>query len=148
MTNINTLYPSNYLKAADLNGATARVTIRNVVVEKIGTDTKPVLYFQGKEKGMVLNKTNANTIAMLFGPETDGWSGGQIEIFSAYVDFQGRQVEALRVRAPQRVTPPRNGARQPQQQHPQYDNGFDDTPPQGQPVKQTLAQELDDEIPF
>lgn len=108
MANVNALYPSTYLKAADLNGKTAKVAVRTVIVEKIGTDTKPVLYFQGKEKGMVLNKTNAFTISQAYGPDTDAWGGAAVEIFPAYVDFQGKQVEALRIRIPPRA--PANNA--------------------------------------
>ena len=102
MANVNTLYPSNYLKAAELQGRTARLKVRAVVMEKIGSDIKPVLYFQGKEKGMVMNKTNGMTIASIYGPETDNWVGADVEVFSAFVDFQGKQVEGLRIRIPAR----------------------------------------------
>ena len=140
MVNINTLYPSTYLKAADLAGKAAKVTIRAVVMEKIGSDIKPVLYFQGKEKGMVLNKTNGMTIAQAYGHDTDDWAGGNIEVFPAYVDFQGKQVEGLRVRMPAagpasaRVAPnARARAEQPADNPPApadaYDDGFDDEVP-------------------
>lgn len=107
MVNINTLYPSTYLKAADLQGKPANVTIRAVVMEKIGNDIKPVLYFQNKEKGMVLNKTNGVTIAQAYGHDTDDWSGGALVVFPAYVEYQGKQVEGLRVRMPERQPPAR-----------------------------------------
>lgn len=136
MVNINTLYPSTYLKAADLAGKAAKVTIRAVVMEKIGSDIKPVLYFQGKEKGMVLNKTNGMTIAQAYGHDTDDWAGGSIEVFPAYVDFQGKQVEGLRVRLPAataRVVPnARARAEQPEPSPPPvdtYNDGFDDEVP-------------------
>lgn len=99
--NINGAFPSNYLKAADLNGRRALVTISHVKMEDIGDDHKPVLYFQGKEKGMVLNRTNANMITELTGEEeTDKWSGKAIVLFSTKVDFQGRRVDAIRVDRP------------------------------------------------
>lgn len=103
MANVNNLYPSNYLKAADLQGRTAKVNIARVVTETIGHDEKAVLYFQGKEKGMVMNKTNGMTIAQMYGPETDDWAGGEIELYPTMVDFQGKQVEAVRVRIPPRA---------------------------------------------
>lgn len=169
--NINSVFPSKYLKASDLQGRTVRVTISNVVVEKIGDDQRPVLYFQGKEKGVVLNKTNANTIANTYGPETDGWLGAPIELFSAMVDFAGKMTEAIRVRVP-RPAPAQaqtavHGWQQPQQQ-PVPMNG----PPHGQHIppgaayqpqqpapamqaggnsaqaNSSLAAALDDEIPF
>lgn len=140
MVNVNTLYPSNYLKAPDLMGKTAKLKIRAVVMEKIGSDIKPVLYFQNREKGMVMNKTNGMTISQAYGPDTDAWIGGEVEIYAAYVDFQGKQVEGLRVRIPPRggvnVMPnARDRAMAAQAPHQQpapaeaYDNGFDDEVP-------------------
>ena len=59
---INSAFPSNYLKAADLRGGRVTVAIDSVVIENIGDEDKPIVYFQGKEKGLVLNKTNANMV--------------------------------------------------------------------------------------
>jgi len=67
----------------------------------MGDDTKLVLYFAGKEKGLVLNKTNANNIAAIYGTDTDGWVGKSVVLVEALVDFQGRSVPAIRVRGPQ-----------------------------------------------
>ena len=100
--NINDAFPSKYLKASDLQGRNHSVTIANVVTEDIGKgEEKLIIYFQGHKKGMVLNKTNANNIAVLYGPETSDWTGQPIIIFEAMVDFQGKTVPALRVRGPQ-----------------------------------------------
>lgn len=98
--NINGAFPSTYLKAADLEGKNVKVTIRSVILEEVGQDRKPILYFEGHEKGLVLNRTNSNTISDAYGPETDDWRGATIELFPAMVDFQGRSVEAIRVRVP------------------------------------------------
>jgi len=99
--NINSAFPSNYLKAADLHGGRTTVTIDSVAIEDIGGEDKPILYFQGKEKGLVLNKTNANMIAEIAkDEETDHWTGVRITIYSTKVDFQGRRVDAIRVDYP------------------------------------------------
>jgi hypothetical protein len=63
------------------------------------------LHFQGKEKGMVLNKTNANKIAEMFGDDTDQWSGESITLYEAMVDFKGQTVPAIRVRIAQKKKP-------------------------------------------
>lgn len=123
--NINEAFPSNYLKASDLHGSTPTVTMSHVTSEQMGDDRKLVLYFQGKEKGMVLNKTNANNIASIYGPETDDWQGKKIMLAVAWVDFQGRSVEALRVR------PPANGKSAPKQETPARE-----------------MADMDDEVPF
>lgn len=102
MPNINDAFPSKYLKASDLQGRQVTVRMDRAEYETIGDDRKLILYFQGKEKGMVLNKTNANNIGFIYGPDTDGWQGAEITLFEAMVDFQGKTVPAIRVRAPQR----------------------------------------------
>lgn len=97
---ISAAFPSDYLKAADLAGRNIRVTMSHVEMKDIGDDHKPVLYFVGKEKGIVLNKTNSNNIGAAYGDETDAWKGKDIVLYPAMVDFQGRSVEAIRVRPP------------------------------------------------
>lgn len=100
MVNINEEFPSKYLKSADLKGTVQRVKIDRIEVEQIGTDRKLVMYFAGKDKGMVLNKTNARTIGDVYGEDTDAWLEAPIEVFSMKVDFQGRMVDGLRIRVP------------------------------------------------
>lgn len=96
--NIDSAFPSNYLKATDIGDATPTVTIKEVVMEKLGEDTRPVMYFVGKDKGVVLNKTNATNIREAYGADTDEWTGKKVTLFTAWVDFQGRSVEAIRMR--------------------------------------------------
>lgn len=97
---MNEIYPSKYLKADDLQGREVRVTMSNVELEKIGDDNKPVLYFKGKDKGVVLNKTNAGTISIAYGDDTEDWYDQPIILFSVMVDFQGKVAPAIRCRAP------------------------------------------------
>jgi hypothetical protein len=114
MANINEAFPSNYLKASDLKGAQPIVVIDRVEFEPVGRqkEMKPILYFDGKEKGMVLNKTNANAVIALAGTtETDDWHGIRIRLFATHVEFQGESVEAIRIKAAPanaaaRVAPP------------------------------------------
>lgn len=129
---VSQAFPSNYLRASDLQGKEPTVTIARVEMEDIGDDRKPVVYFAGKEKGVVLNKTNANNISMLYGDDTDNWIGKPIGLYATYVDFQGRSVEAIRVK-PARA----NG------------NGHHVAPPPPPPRQpEPPLQDLDDEIPF
>jgi len=103
---ISEAFPSNYLRATDLQGKNVTAIIDRVELEEIGGEHKPVIYFRGKEKGLVCNKTNANNIAAAYGDDTDGWTDGEIVLFPAMVDFQGRTVEAIRVRVPPRRPAP------------------------------------------
>lgn len=100
--NIDKAFPSNYLKASDLGDAQPIVTIDRVEVEAIGRDKelKPVLYFVGKEKGVVLNKTNSNKIVGLLGSkDTDEWIGCKIRLYATETEFGGETVECIRVKA-------------------------------------------------
>jgi arabinogalactan endo-1,4-beta-galactosidase len=97
---MNEIYPSKYLKADDLQGREVRVTMQAVELEKIGDDNKPVLYFKGKDKGVVLNKTNASTISVAYGDDTEDWYDQPIILFSVMVDFQGKVAPAIRCRVP------------------------------------------------
>ncbi len=96
--NVNEAFPSKFLKASDIGDAQPVVVIKDVVMETIGEDRRPILYFVGKEKGVVLNKTNATNISEAYGPDTDGWTGKKVILFTAWVDFQGKSVEAIRIR--------------------------------------------------
>lgn len=98
---VSDAYPSNYIAATDLDGNNVTVTMKNVDFEKVGEEQKPVLYFKGKTKGLILNKTNAKNIATVYGDDMDDWTGQDIVLFPAMVDFQGKTVEAIRIRAPQ-----------------------------------------------
>lgn len=128
MANINDAFPSSYLKAADLQGSTPTVTIANVKFEEVGKDRdlRPIVYFAGKEKGVVLNKTNANNISKLYGPETDDWIGKPVMLGTAMVDFNGQSVESIR------IYPPKQAKQSVAKPAP----------------RPTVSEELDDEIPF
>lgn len=93
---ISDAFPSKYLKADDLGNARVPLTIKMVVIEDIADkEYKPVMHFMGKDKGMVLNKTNAGLCAAVWGDETDMWQGKQLDLYAQPVMFQGRQVMGL-----------------------------------------------------
>jgi hypothetical protein len=110
---LNDVFPSKYVKAADLKGREATVVISGVEIEKIGEDRKLVVYFQGKDKGLVTNKTNANRISLMYGEDTDEWIGKEIVLGTDFVDFQGKTVEAIRIKPPAK----RGAEPKPQRQH-------------------------------
>ncbi len=93
-------FPSQFLKASDLGGRDIRLTMDRVDREKIGQDLKMVLYFKGKQKGMVLNRTNAFTIGDAYGEDTEDWSDQPIILFSIKTEYQGKVVDGLRCRVP------------------------------------------------
>lgn len=135
--NIDEAFPSKYLKASDLKNRRVTVTIDHVVMEPMvdGGENKPVVYFAGAQKGLVLNVTNKNVIREAYGFETDDWNGEQIVLFAAMVLFKGKKVPGLCVEIPDApaVEPkPRAGGPKPLP-HDEF------SPPAADP---------DDEIPF
>lgn len=103
--NMNDAFPSKWLKADDIEQPTI-VTIKDVTIESVGDDErKPVVWFREFDKGMVMNKTNANNVSGIYGPDTDAWIGRTMEITTTMVDFQGRSTRALRLYPPPRQRP-------------------------------------------
>lgn len=101
--NINQAFPSKYVKASDLAGQTQVVKIVDVKIEEVGQnqETKPVAYFEGRKKGMVLNKTNSRKIAQIASsPETEDWVGVEVAIYPTETEFGGESVECIRIKAP------------------------------------------------
>lgn len=101
--NINSAFPSKYLKSADLpEDGDLILTMDDVSIETVGQDEdaeqRPILRFADHEKALVLNKTNANTIAAMYGPETENWKGQRIALFATEVAYQGKMTLAIRVR--------------------------------------------------
>lgn len=150
--NIYDQFSSNYLKAADLQGRRIRVKVERLGQETVGQEGKWVMYFERAKKPLILNRTNAMTIAEVWGPETDNWVGGELELFSMKVPFQGKLTDALRVNplpSRQASTPPRqnNGGFMP--------NARQSAPPSAPPPdarEESLMADaggpFDDDVPF
>jgi hypothetical protein len=100
---------SKYLKAADLpEGKFCPVTIDhvefgNVAPEDKPAENKPIVHFVGKEKGLVLNNINGQTIADVYGDEMDDWAGKTIQLFRATTQYQGKNVPCIRVQVSKRT---------------------------------------------
>jgi len=103
--NYQKFFPSKYLNSADLDGqGDVPVTIRELREEEVqnpegGTEQKPVLRFEGAEKGLILNRTNADTVAELHGPNVEGWTGKRIVLFiEKDVHAFGKRWDVIRIR--------------------------------------------------
>jgi len=171
MPSVNQFYGSGEtLREADLAGRDVTVTIANVLFREFDDGNKIELQFSETDKKLILNVTNARTIADMYGDNTDGWAGRPITLFPTTTDFSGKRVACIRIReAVQQLQPQTAMAGAPLQQPQQ----FAPQPPQqvipqqvpqqyGQsPVQQAMpAQQppqqapqghpaaLEDEIPF
>ncbi len=104
---IRASFKSTYLKASDIpEGQFVPVTIdrveeANMAQEGNPADIKPVMYFVGKEKGMVLNKTNSEAIAASYGYETEEWAGKRVSIYITATNTpDGKPCMGLRISIP------------------------------------------------
>lgn len=104
MVDLATAYSSKYLKHQDVGMAEYTVVIRDCMIEDVGTDQKPeqkpVLYFEQADKGLVLNRTNADELHALFGSyDTDIMKGQQIILFTvATTNPAGQPTRGIRLR--------------------------------------------------
>lgn len=133
--NLNEVYQSNsdFLKSEDIGPNFWTATISAVEMKAFDNgERKLALGFQELDKSLLLNMTNARTIGDLYGGDTDGWVGRQVMLFTMPVDYQGKKVQAIRVRAPaqqqgmpQRATVAQNSPQRPlnQQTYDQVSGG-------------------------
>lgn len=94
------LFPGRFIKSVDLEGRDVTLEVKAVRSEEIDGKAKAVLSFQGTKKEMVMNRTNAEAIKLMFGRETDNWIGKKITVFPATIadPFNGGTTTAIRVR--------------------------------------------------
>ncbi len=157
---IGAAFPSNYLKKEDC-GNGIMVTIKDIRVEDVGgngdpQDSKPVVHFHESDKGMVINRTNAEIMTQAMGTDdTDGWIGKQIVLYNEpNIWFGSKQTGGIRVRpvqatgqpVPQAVgqVPPVSTSEVPPAAHQAAPPSFKSAPAQaGNP-----NPAFDDDIPF
>lgn len=100
------MFDRDYIAAFDLGDDDRTITILSVKAVELqseqGKNKKPVIKFEtdrGKsEKGFVLNKTNAVSIAGMYGTDTKDWIGKRVTLFSTTVEAFGGVQDAIRVR--------------------------------------------------
>lgn len=63
-----------------------------------GKQIKQVLYFAEDVPKLILNMTNGNTIARLYGNHPVDWIGKKIQLYPARVKAFGKEQDALRIR--------------------------------------------------
>jgi hypothetical protein len=97
------LYPNDYIGAHNLQGKDVTKTIKAVEVEGLRTqggkvERKPVVIFSDSDKKLVLCKTNARTIAAIYGNEVERWRGKRITMFPTQTKFGPATVDCIRIR--------------------------------------------------
>ena len=105
------VFPSKYLKAADLKGKPRTVKIVSAPYETLkgldGKETrKIVLYFENVLKSLPLNATNFDAVCDATGcPDTEDWPGQRIELYPTKTIMGGKTVDCIRIRRPSASRP-------------------------------------------
>ena len=105
MPEISTMSESRYLKkeelAAPMPFIIAKVVQEDVSMENQPAEMKWVAYFDNEEKGLVLNKTNRETIAFLTGKtNTDDWNGEKVTLWNDLSVMYNGKRGGIRVKIP------------------------------------------------
>jgi hypothetical protein len=96
------IYGSKYFSVSDLKDGEPRVKVGKVEVaelqEKNGaTKRKFVILFEGVDKGLVVNKTNAKKFADAYEKQSSKWVGQIVQLYSEDTSFgKGVRVRPLR----------------------------------------------------
>ena len=99
------LFPSKYIKAADLKGVARVLRIKHAQAEDLKgangeNQRKLVVYFIDAKKCLPLNLINYDTIAAIAGDESDNWPGTKIEIYPTKTTLGNKTVDCVRIRKP------------------------------------------------
>ena len=87
-----------------LSSGGVEVVIDHIKIEILENDGKkedlPVCYFNGKEKGLVLKKTNRDTLIDIFGDvDPKELAGKTVFVYRTKTDYMGKRVDCLRLKA-------------------------------------------------
>lgn len=135
MADINSMFPSKYLKASDLDGPVIATIVGVEQQEMNDGQSKPVIVFSEPHlKMMVVNRTNANNAAKALGTgDINAWTGRKIVIYPSTTEFKGATVSCLRIR--DKAPAARPGGAQPAAQQRRIDHqapldnaAYDDMP--------------------
>jgi hypothetical protein len=86
MSVFSEMYGSKYFGVSDLNGETPRrrigkVEIRDIADKDGSTRRRLLIYFEGVEKPLVLNRTNARKLAEAYTEDYAKWVGVIVDLY-------------------------------------------------------------------
>lgn len=99
-TTIDEIFPLRWLKASLLNEAIT-LTISSVRIEYRDNLPRPVLSFAETQARLLVNHTNAESIAKMYGRRLQDWTSKRITLYKVIVPYGNDLVPAIRVREPE-----------------------------------------------
>lgn len=101
---VNQYFPSKYLTGDDVAGAHVPVVIKEYKLEQVKnpkkgtTQTRLLLYFDGKDKGLIVAKTRANELKILFGDNPKDLIGKEIMLYTKKEKSFGQVKNIIHIR--------------------------------------------------
>lgn len=101
--NFNKMKDRPFLHNSDFDENGTSMCISHVIEETVGNgndaEQKYVLYFEGQEKGLVLNWTNTQMVARLTGEDdSDDWKGHSVSLYKTTTTFGSEIRDCIRVK--------------------------------------------------
>lgn len=96
---------AKYFAAADLGDRDVMLTIDKVPDDNEtmpDDESRMVIYFKEDRRGLVLNVTNGDAIAAMFGDDYTKWIGQPLTLYATETEFRGKAVPCMRIRRPDR----------------------------------------------
>jgi hypothetical protein len=98
-----TMFKGDNIQAAEFAGKVPTLTIKDVRLVRMEDEKKKterdkgVVHFHETDRGWVLNRTNAESLAAMFGPETTVWHGKRVTLRAEMVKFGAEMTPGIRV---------------------------------------------------
>ena len=80
------LFPGRFIKAGEMHGRAVTLTVRDVYLDVLEQEDgrekqQAIIAWQETDREMALNKTNAQSIMAMFGPDSGDWIGKRITLY-------------------------------------------------------------------
>ena len=92
-----------YIKPPMLRGAVVPVTIDRIEFQELhprpgATEIKPVCYFVGKQKGLILTSTNQDMLRNTYGDDITASYGKTVTLTAEQIKVAGKLIDTIRIR--------------------------------------------------
>ena len=129
---LNREFPSDYINGDDIGKSTVPVKIASLEMKKVKNPKKQVdqnrivLYFEGKEKGLIIAKERGSELKILFGDNPQDYIGQEIMLYTKLQNSFGEMKNIVHIRGVDSI-PDASTGEQPSDE-PESELNIDDIP--------------------